>query len=270
MKLLFLDLDGTLLDRSKHLPEENRQAISRARAQGHKVILCSGRPLCTIKSLVSTLELDGPGCYVISYNGGQIYDTHEQKTLYKATLTQEQVTYLFEEAHKDDIHVQTYDSQNLLVNERDRETEFYVNTTGISCRVVPNLPEQLEELPVKVLMTDLDTKERMDALRERITPTLSGKVDCFYSSDQFLEFVPAGVNKGAAVQWLSRYLGVTRENTYAVGDSENDIPMIQAVGHGFAMANATEAVKAVASSVTKRDCDHAGVAEIIEEFIINP
>ena len=269
MKLLFLDLDGTLLNCTKEVPEENRKALEEARAQGHKVILCSGRPLSAMQDLISDLDLNGPGCYVVSYNGGQIYDTYEQKTLYINPLEKEEVVLLFEEAARDGIHVQTYSSDYLLVKEIDRETEFYTKTTGIRCKPDSGLPYSLEELPVKVLLSDLDGRQRLEKFRQRMAPQLEGKIDMFYSSDQFLECVRTGVNKGSAVQWLAGYLGVPMENTYAAGDSENDLPMIQAAAHGCAMANAEMCVKDAASYITENDCDHAGVAEIIRRFILD-
>ena len=77
----------------------------------------------------------------------------------------------------------------------------------------------------------------------------------------------AGVSKGDAVRRLAALLGVPIERTIAVGDQENDLPMIRAAGIGCAMANATDALKAEADYVTERDADHSGVAEIIKKFL---
>jgi hypothetical protein len=79
--------------------------------------------------------------------------------------------------------------------------------------------------------------------------------------------VRKGTSKGAAVHWLCNYLDIPIENSVAAGDSENDISMIEAAGTGCAMQNATEACKNAADYITKLDCNHSGVAEIIEKFL---
>ena len=75
-KMIFLDLDGTLLDDQKNVPEYNMSAIKEALKQGHKVIICTGRPLCSAKKQFPVLGMEGEGCYAITYNGGLIYDIY--------------------------------------------------------------------------------------------------------------------------------------------------------------------------------------------------
>ena len=84
-KMIFLDLDGTLLDDNKRLPKENREAIDEALEQGHKVLICTGRPLSSAIKLLPLLGLDKPGCYAITFNGGLIYDAGEKKAIYQVT-----------------------------------------------------------------------------------------------------------------------------------------------------------------------------------------
>ena len=81
-KMIFLDLDGTLLDDEKKLPQVNREAMDEALAAGHKVLICTGRPLSSAVKLLPFFGLDKPGCYAITYNGGLIYDAGEKKAVY--------------------------------------------------------------------------------------------------------------------------------------------------------------------------------------------
>ena len=96
-----------------------------------------------------------------------------------------------------------------------------------------------------------------------------GKVDRFFSSNEYLEHVAPGINKGAAVAFLCEYTGIPLCNTVAAGDAENDISMIKAAHVGCAMKNAEENVKKAADYITENDNNHDGVAEIICKFILS-
>ena len=86
-KMIFLDIDGTLVDKNKQLPPKNKAAIDAALNMGHKVFICTGRPLSSVIKLLPVFGLERPGCYAITYNGGLIYDAYEKKSVYKKTLT---------------------------------------------------------------------------------------------------------------------------------------------------------------------------------------
>ena len=90
----------------------------------------------------------------------------------------------------------------------------------------------------------------------------------FFSCDQYLEFLPEGINKGSGVRFICSHLGVPLENTLAAGDAENDITMLQAVHTPCVMKNADPEMFSYASYITERDNNHSGIAEIIEKFIL--
>ena len=81
-RILFTDLDGTLLDDSKKITPGNQTAIDEALAQGHKIVISTGRPLAGAWAQAEKLGLTKEGCYAITYNGGQIYDSYHRKTIY--------------------------------------------------------------------------------------------------------------------------------------------------------------------------------------------
>ena len=125
-KMIFLDLDGTLLDDNKKLPKENREAIDEALEQGHKVLICTGRPLSSAIKLLPLLGLDKPGCYAITFNGGLIYDAGEKKAIYQVTLPLEQVKYVFDKAYEyGKIHIQTYTDEGFICEYDTPESRFY-------------------------------------------------------------------------------------------------------------------------------------------------
>ena len=93
-------------------------------------------------------------------------------------------------------------------------------------------------------------------------------INCFIASNRYLEINPKGVNKGEAVKWLCQYLNIKRENTMAIGDSHNDISMIENVGFGCAVAGACEDLKKKSHYVCEKDYTEGAVKEVIEKFLL--
>lgn len=269
-KMIFLDLDGTLMNDEKNVPESNMTAIQDALAQGHKVIICTGRPLCSAKKLFPVLGMEGDGCYAITYNGSLIYDIFNQKTIFKQTLPIEHVKYIFKKAEEHQVYMQTYSDNEVLCHIDMKEGRDYSTRLKIDRNIVDDVFEVLQdEEPCKTLaIADGYDHKRLEDFREVFTDWAPGKVDIFFSCYEYLEFVPVGISKGAAIRFLAEYLDIPMENTIAVGDAENDIPMIEAAGLGVAMKNATDEIKKYADYITEADNNEGGVGEVIRKFML--
>lgn len=268
-KILFTDLDGTLLNSNKEITKENQDAINRALEAGHKVVLNTGRPLTGCLEQIKELKLNRKDCYAITFNGGLIYDCLTGKTLYKKVIPLEYARYIFKETGKRGIYCQTYSNEGVLSAQMTPELQFYAERTHNPYKIIPDLPNQLSEEPVKLLAIDLsEDNTALDGYRKDMQEWAKGKVSIFYSSKSYLEHVPYGISKGAAIQYLCEYLNLPLSSTVAVGDEENDLTMLQTAHVGVAMANAIPQVKACADYITKKDCDHSGVAEVIERFLL--
>ncbi len=269
MKILFLDIDETLLDYDKKLPKVNAEAIQRTIAKGNKVVVSSGRPLQAMLPIITSLGLNEDGCYAIAYNGAQIYDCGAQKSLVRETLTMEQVSYAFAAARKAGIHIQTYNKEDtVLVSAYDEETQQYCTRLHMPHLVQENLPQSLTDEPVKCLFIELHDRAKLEAFKDSLLENGKGEVNAFFSNQWYLEYVKAGVSKGTAVRWFCNYMNVPIENAISAGDSENDLSMIEAAGIGCAVANASEKCKEKADYITERDCANGAVAEIIEKFML--
>ena len=267
-KLLFLDIDDTLLTRDKKLTPGNEAAIREALRRGHKIIITTGRPLSAAMQTIRRLKLTGDGCYTIAYNGALIWDFGREQAIFRQTLPLDCVRHIFARAKEAGFHCQTYDETHVLSPADNEEVRFYSQKTGLPYRVVPELPDSLTEEPVKVLLIDLYDHARIAGFADSLADWAKGKTTFFFSNPYYLEYVKEGLSKGFAVQYLANYLGIPMENTIAAGDSENDISMIKAAHTGCAMANAIDACKEAAGYITENDCDHDGVAEIIRKFIL--
>lgn len=269
VKILFTDLDGTLLDDQKQVSPANRDAIERALHAGHKIVLATGRALSSTLPIASGLGLDRDGCYIIAFNGGQIYDCHTGRFLLDRTLPLEYVARIFEEAAKAGIHCQTYEDEFLLSPCEDEEMIYYIGSTNSPCKIVEDIPGSLLKEPNKVLLIDLHDHQRLVDFRQHMQPYFEGRMDSMFSSTYYLEVVPRGVSKGNALHYLSNYLNIPMENTVAAGDSENDLPMILEAHIGAVLSNGLPSVKEQADYVTEKDNNHDGFAEIIDKFILN-
>ena len=269
-KMIFLDLDGTLFDDHKNIPEYNLSAIREALARGHKVIICTGRPLCSAKNLFPQLNMEQEGCYAITFNGGLIYDIFHQKTLFKQTLPLRYVKYLFQKAEEHGIYMQTYSDNAILCTTDQKEGQDYAKRLKIERSIVADIFEALgEETPCKTLaIVKSSDHHRLETFRNALSDWSIDKIDMFFSCNEYLEFVPLGISKGAAVRFLAAHLNIPVENTIAVGDAENDIPMLHAAGLGVAMKNAANDIKQYADYITELDNNQGGVGEVIRKFML--
>ena len=267
MKILFTDLDGTLLNDEKQIPEVKSTAIQKTLQKGNAVVICTGRSYSSAKKFVDRLGLNQEGCYAILYNGGMIYDCCSGEILYQHTMPLSYVKHIFEQAAGFGLYCQTYEGDHVVTPEDRPEAAQYHWSSQMEVKVDPKLLDHLKEEPVKVLTSCLDDRKKHEAYRDFMLPWAKGKVSIFFSSEYYLEHVMEGVSKGAAIRWLCRYLDVPIEQTIGAGDAENDLTMLDAAGLAVCMKNGTQEAKRHADHITERDNNQGGVAEIIEKFM---
>lgn len=269
--MIFLDLDGTLLNDAKMLPRVNKEAIDQALVRGHKVIVCTGRPLSSTLHLLPVFGLDKPGCYAITFNGGLIYDAGAKTAIYQKTIPLEQVKYVFDKAYEfGRIQIQTYTDQGFITERDTAESRWYEKKTQCRRKLVENIFEELGgQEPCKMLAIAYDfDRAHIEAFRESLAKSCEGKLDLYFSCQELLEFMPAGINKGNSIKWMSEYLNIPMEHTIAVGDAENDITMLETAAVGAVMKNANAQMKQYGNYITEKTNNEGGVAEVIQKFML--
>lgn len=268
MDSLFLDLDGTTLNDQKEITPGNRRALETARERGCRIVVTSGRPLASALHQARRLELAGPGCYVIAYNGGVVYDCGQDREVFRRTLELETLFTLFDEAGRRGIHIQTYSGDSVLVEPRcdDEDVRHYCGTIGMEYRVIGDI-RQIPEPPVKALCINGRSWEKLDAMRRWSQERCGAHLSCLFSSRSYLEMMPPDVSKGNALEGLCHRLGLSLKSAVAVGDEANDVSMLLAAGTGVAVANAVPEAKAAADYVTERDNNHDAILEVVERFL---
>ncbi|MBO5302659.1 MAG: HAD family phosphatase [Lachnospiraceae bacterium] len=267
-KILFVDLDATLLSDDKTISAGNRQAIQRALDAGNYVVAATGRPVESGRIVIKELGLTMPGCYMIAFNGSVLYDCSADRVLCQKTIPVQYVYQLFDKAHRAGIYIQTYNQTEILTEKHSQELDFYITRTKMKYKLQQDVTMSLNEEPYKVLLINLEDRKVLEEFQQANAAWAEGKLTSFFSCDQYLEYCPLGVSKGAAIEYLSRFLNIPIEHTIAVGDEKNDISMIRAAHIGVAVKNAVDEAKAAADYVTENDNNHDAIAEVIEKFIL--
>lgn len=269
-KILFTDLDGTLLNNENLVSDGNRAAIQRLLDAGHYLVVTTGRPVKSAFKVAKDLGLAMPGCFLIAYNGGVIFDCAKEEVLMQKTLPMEYVRYLFEEAEKYGLYIQTYGEDDKILTKQDGpELEYYVEVCrgSLNYEICEDVCESLGKEPYKVLLISMNEEKVLEFHKDH-KEWQEGKCESTFSSREYLEYLPIGVSKGSGIRTLCEMLNVSLENSYAAGDERNDVSMIEDAGVGIAMKNAVDEAKAAADYITENDNDHDGIAEVIDKLIL--
>ena len=245
-KAIFMDIDGTLMSR-KGISQRVIDAIQRARAQGHLFFVCTGRSLGNMpKELRNVDYLDG---YVMGCGTHCVFG---DKVIYHDRISDELVLKLARFSF-DQQHECWYEGEKrVLATYSNHETIAHFNSY-----------EEFEE----ILKSEPITKMTIQGpYREEYDEMFSEWFD-IYGMGNYSDVILRGVTKATGMQHVLDYVGISRENCIGVGDSFNDLPMIEFAGLGVAMGNAPEGVQARADVVTE-SIDNDGVAVMIEKYVI--
>ena len=267
MKLLFTDLDGTLLNNDSRVSAGTKAFLDEFLAAGNKLILSSGRPKDSVLEVKNDAGLTQPGILLICSNGTQVYDCDSEQTIMEKRLPLPYVSYLQEQAVKYNLHIQTYREDAIVSPAEDEEIAFYRRKIHLPLIVSPNLTDALTRAPYKMLAISLNDFDKLEAFRLGISDWAQGKIQTIYSSNIYLELFEHTAGKGNAVRFVCDHFGVPLSDAYAAGDADNDISMLEAAGTGIAMANASDIVKQSADIVTESDNDHDGLAKLMKKLL---
>lgn len=267
MKLLFTDLDGTLLNNDSRVSAGTKAFLDEFLAAGNKLIFSSGRPKNSILEVKNNAGLTQPGVILICSNGAQVYDCDRMQTIFEKRLPLPYVSYLQEQAAKYDLHIHTYRDDAVVSPLDDKEIQFYRRRIHLPLIVSERLADALTVPPYKMLAISLDDFHKLEAFRLGIEDWAQGKIQTIYSNGIYLELFSHDAGKGNAVRFVCDYFGVPILDAYAAGDADNDISMLEAAGCGIAMSNAPKHVRQCADVVTDLDNDHDGLADMMRKLL---
>jgi Cof subfamily protein (haloacid dehalogenase superfamily) len=266
IKLVAIDLDGTLLNSQHQMTERVEKTIKAAMEQGTQVVLATGKTYHAAEWLYETLKLNLPGVFI---QGTAIYNSdgslHSQQTI-TSQIARQIITFADDRGYLTGM----YSGNRILVRKmHPRIEELTAHYHEPMPEAVGPLQNVLDSLPVnKLLVFAPHEARRITALRWHISMQINGGGRSLQTGiGDELEILPARASKGAMLKVLLKDLGVPASQVMAIGDGENDVEMLQMVGLGVAMGNAPETVKAAAKTVVASN-DADGVAEALERFVL--
>jgi Cof subfamily protein (haloacid dehalogenase superfamily) len=270
IKLLVLDIDGTIAGQSNTLSHPVKEVIAAVQAKGIKVAIATGRMYCSAlrfhQEIGSTLPL-------VAYQGAWIQDPNTQEIHRHLSVSREIALQLLEYFEQPDLRsllsVHFYINDQLYVREITKETESYQQRCGVNAVPVGDLRQLLDHEPTKILALCDDTsliQQLLTNLRHRYKPT---ELYMTTSVATFLEAANTHVNKGNAVRYLAEeMLGLESHNVMTIGDNFNDVEMLSYAGISVAMGDAPDQVQAIADWVAPSvELDGAAIA--MEKFLLN-
>jgi Cof subfamily protein (haloacid dehalogenase superfamily) len=267
-KILFTDLDGTLLTSDKTISEYTFSVLRDFSKAGNILVLSSGRPLKSILEVRDKSGLNFPGVMVSACNGAQIYDCDSKTTVIEKRLSLETVSEVQHFADLRHVHVHTYSDESIITETEDAEVIYYTRHIHMPLILSHELADALTEPPFKMLAIELTSHSRLAEFGDAMVRELDDRVQVIFSNPNYLEIIRPDAGKGNGVHLICDHLGIPYEDSYSAGDSENDISMLTMSGCGIAMSNGTESARLVADHVTDYDNDHDGLARFIAGNIL--
>jgi Cof subfamily protein (haloacid dehalogenase superfamily) len=268
IRLLVVDIDGTIAGESNDVNPAVKEAIRAAQAQGVQVAIATGRMFRSALRFHDAIDATLP---LMAYQGALIKDAKTEEVYRHWPVSQASALQLlnyFEQPElKQHLSIHFYIDDRLYVREMTPETELYAVRSGIEPIAVGDLRQTLSTEPTKILALSHNTDtidQLLSALRQRYTPA-----ELYFTKSvaTFFEAANPLVNKGMAVQYLTEQLNLQPEQVMTIGDNFNDVEMLAYAGIGVAMGNAPVEVQAIANWVAP-SVEADGVAVAIEKFIL--
>lgn len=262
ISLICTDVDGTLVNDEKIIPEVTLSALKKAYKKGIKIAIVSGRSAVSTKKYMNDIGIVG----AVSSMGGCVLQEPNGKIIKEYFFTEEDSVSIIEFAHSLKLCALLDIGEDFFVEESCKEAaEKELKMTGCEGTYIDDAKEFVKErIPNKIAILSQDHESLVSL--ENMVYNKGCAVDCSYSSPTILELTPKQAGKARAVYDLCEYYGCKPENTMVFGDYTNDIPMFQTESFAVAMANALPEVKKAADYVCTKTNNEGGIAEALYKF----
>jgi len=257
-KYVFFDIDGTLWDEKMIVPESTKLAIKKLQENGHKAFVCTGRAMGNVNNpQFDEIGFDG---FVASCGNHVEMDG---KILYENNMSYEEVKAVYEVSRTANMPIIYEGTDYQWLDREGFEGDSYIDY------IVQNLKDRaifLDECDLREIVANkFSALANENTDYETVEETLAHLFDFMDHGDGIIEAVPKGTSKATGIAWLCEHLGIAIEDTYAIGDSINDLEMLSFVGHSIAMGNASQVAKDVAEFVTTH-IHEEGVKHALEHY----
>lgn len=272
IKLIALDLDGTLLDDRGRIPPVNTAVLKKFYEKGVLIALASGRMTDCVSPIGEILGID---CALVVYNGAMVRATKKEgrEIIFHRPLPPSVGDTLLEYCLENGFHLNYYLHDRLYAQKNpdlEKFARIYSSQTGAVFHFLEDMRVLKGNSPTKlILITDTenpDITRTRDYQYSYWKKKLGNKANLFKTNPEYLEFLNPEVDKGVGLRKLAEFYGIKREEIVAFGDGENDIALLEFAGKGIAPANAREEVKRVADIVLEWDNNEGGVGKFLDSL----
>ena len=267
IKLIALDLDGTLTNDQKIVTEHTKEILLKAGEAGVSIALASGRPMLGVAPIAESIGLDKVNSFVMAYNGGQIINYRSGEVVNYVNFHPDYIPEAVSCAREYGMPILTYSNTDIYT---EGPLDEWAHREEINCGkdaiVVDDLTKSID-FPIVKMMIAADP-EKLKIPEKEMAERFEGRLDIYRAEKWFLELMPKGINKFAGVKMIADYLGLAPDEVMACGDANNDIPMLEYAGLGVAVANASEQVKAIANFISRSN-NEDGVAYAVEKYVLH-
>lgn len=268
IKLIGIDIDGTLLSSKKTILDSTKQIIDECIKSGIKIAICTGRPYRGCMEQIEELKLDKSENYVFSNNGATVLRAdNAQKILVHNTLSIKDVYNIMPLIEEYDLQMSIYTATD--VYGIGKEANYGLLKDSIALKMKANMLE-VNELPEGLMVERINVTgepKEVDLFEKNLPLWVSKRYYNVRNVGINYEFTDPNANKGSAISELANKLGVTMDEVMVIGDGNNDITMLQVSGISVAMNNASDIVKSYAKYITS-DNDSDGIYKAIKKFVI--
>ena len=263
IRLLAIDLDGTLVNHRLEMDPRDVAAVKAASAAGVTVVLATGRMFKSSLRYAEPLGLTGP---IINYQGAVVREIASGEVWYRCELSVEMQQRVLAFAEPRDWHVNAYVNEVVYTARARPEADLYARVAMVPYEVVGPLSKWIRQESTKMVLVDLDPAE-VPARMAELGAWMGDVARVTRSLDWFVEVVNPEVSKAKALAMVAERLRIPQSDVCAIGDNTNDEDMVGWVGFGVAMGNAPAGLKELAKYVTGSIAE-AGVAQVIQRFVI--
>jgi len=267
IKLIAIDIDGTLLNEKNELAPATIAAVKAASAQGIKVVLCTGRPLTGVQPYLDAMDIAGDDQYAITFNGS-VAQTVAGKVLTNHSLTYDDFIDLEALSRKLQSHFQIETPDYIYTANKNISAytiaESYLVRMLIRYREVGETPR---DLTISKAMF-VDDPAVITRVKDNMPESFKQRFSVVQSAPYFIEVMNSHASKGGTLGELAAQLGITADEVMTLGDQGNDLTMIEYAGLGVAMGNAIDEVKEAAQVMTLSNVED-GVAAAIHKYVLD-
>ena len=263
VKIVFIDIDGTLVNDNKEITESTKQSIKRVVDMGIHVVITSGRDL---PHTIQRAQNANASSIVIATGGSLIYDYSNDKIIFKDLFNEKQITQIWKYC--------TDNKTGIMLKEKDAVyyNEYSCDKTGFKYQLLTDI-NKCSNFKVSQFLVSSDKIEKIDNIREYakknnmfVTSFSSSYANKTISDVYDIDLNNSSVNKGTGIKKVLEYLDIKKENSLCIGDYYNDIDMFKECGITVAMGNAVDEIKKVSDYVTDSNNEN-GVATFLNKYL---